>query len=208
MPLVPASDMPAAKVRSAELPLASTAPSGLEAAAPNPLEQAWTASKGGASGSVAPIKDSEPHEAGSMGASKRSEGPPQASSAPLGGSELHKVGSVGAITQAGNPLHGVKLEAVVTALVESYGWQELGQRINIRCFTSDPSIPSSLKFLRKTPWARDKVESLYLFMRREARRAAPPVHNFPPPRNALAADQAGIADCTAKAAQAGDAEPA
>ena len=84
--------------------------------------------------------------------------------------------------QAGNPLHGVTLEAVVTALAEHYGWEELGQRIAIRCFQSEPSVASSLKFLRKTPWARDKVESLYLFMLREIRRNSPTVHNFPPPR--------------------------
>jgi uncharacterized protein (DUF2132 family) len=86
-------------------------------------------------------------------------------------------------TQAGNPLHGVKLEAIVSALANHYGWPELGQRINIRCFTSDPSVASSLKFLRKTPWAREKTESLYLFMLREIRRSSPPVHNFPPPKN-------------------------
>ena len=84
--------------------------------------------------------------------------------------------------QTGNPLHGVTLEAIVTALAGHYGWEELGQRINIRCFTSDASVASSLKFLRKTPWAREKVESLYLFMLREVRRASPPLHNFPPPR--------------------------
>ena len=84
--------------------------------------------------------------------------------------------------QPGNPLHGVKLEAIVTALAAHYGWEELGQRINIRCFTSEPSVASSLKFLRKTPWAREKVESLYLFMLREIRRSSPPVHNFPPPK--------------------------
>ncbi|QUX94601.1 transporter [Marinomonas sp. CT5] len=65
-------------------------------------------------------------------------------------------------TQANNPLHGVKLEKVVTDLVEHYGWEELAIRININCFKSDPSVKSSLKFLRKTPWARDKVESLFL----------------------------------------------
>jgi uncharacterized protein (DUF2132 family) len=85
--------------------------------------------------------------------------------------------------QPGNPLHGLTLEAIVTALSDHYGWEELGQRINIRCFTFEPSVPSSLKFLRKTPWARDKVESLYLFMLREQRRAAPTVHNFPPPKS-------------------------
>ena len=84
--------------------------------------------------------------------------------------------------QPGNPLHGVKLEAVVTALVAHYGWDGLGQRIDIRCFTSEPSVASSLKFLRKTPWAREKVESLYLFMLRDIRRTRPTVHNFPPPR--------------------------
>jgi len=84
--------------------------------------------------------------------------------------------------QPGNPLHGVKLEAIVTALAAHYGWEDLGQRINIRCFTSEPSVASSLKFLRKTPWAREKVESLYLFMLREMRRSGPTVHNFPPPR--------------------------
>ena len=84
--------------------------------------------------------------------------------------------------QPANPLHGIKLEAIVTALGSHYGWEELGQRINIRCFTSEPSVASSLKFLRKTPWAREKVESLYLFMLREVKRNRPTVHNFPPPR--------------------------
>ena len=74
--------------------------------------------------------------------------------------------------QAGNPLHGLTLEAIVTALSNHYGWEELGQRIHIKCFTSDPSVASSLKFLRKTPWAREKVEGLYLFMLREVRRGA------------------------------------
>lgn len=65
-------------------------------------------------------------------------------------------------TQVNNPLHGVKLEKVVTDLVAHYGWEELSIRININCFKSDPSVKSSLKFLRKTPWARDKVETLFL----------------------------------------------
>lgn len=59
-------------------------------------------------------------------------------------------------------LHGVTLKMIVTELVEQFGWEELGREVEIRCFTNDPSIPSSLKFLRKTPWARDKVEALYL----------------------------------------------
>jgi len=61
-----------------------------------------------------------------------------------------------------DPLHGVTLEMMVTQLVECYGWEELGRRIKIKCFTNDPSIVSSLKFLRRTPWARQKVEALYL----------------------------------------------
>ncbi|MGL5815662.1 MAG: VF530 family DNA-binding protein [Aeromonas sp.] len=72
-----------------------------------------------------------------------------------------------ASSQKNNPLHGLTLEAIVTALVAHYGWEKLGQEINIRCFTLDPSIKSSLKFLRKTPWAREKVESLYLYMQRK-----------------------------------------
>lgn len=68
--------------------------------------------------------------------------------------------------QQADPLHGVTLKAIVSSLVEHYGWEELGRRISIRCFTTDPSISSSLKFLRKTPWARDKVEALYLQTRR------------------------------------------
>ena len=61
-----------------------------------------------------------------------------------------------------DPLHGITLKMVVTRLEEKYGWEELGKRINIKCFTSDPSLSSSLKFLRKTEWARAKVEALYL----------------------------------------------
>jgi uncharacterized protein (DUF2132 family) len=64
--------------------------------------------------------------------------------------------------QKNNPLHGLTLEAIVSRLAEHYGWDELGQLISIRCFQSDPSVKSSLKFLRKTPWAREKVEQLYL----------------------------------------------
>jgi uncharacterized protein (DUF2132 family) len=72
--------------------------------------------------------------------------------------------------QPKNPLHGMTLEKIVTALADYYGWEGLGERIPVRCFTHDPSVNSSLKFLRKTPWARDKVESLYLFMLRDMRR--------------------------------------
>ncbi|MFC0181379.1 Uncharacterized conserved protein [Pseudarcicella hirudinis] len=63
--------------------------------------------------------------------------------------------------QANNPLHGIKLEMMLNHLVDFYGWERLGELINIRCFNFDPSIKSSLKFLRKTPWARTKVEELY-----------------------------------------------
>lgn len=59
-------------------------------------------------------------------------------------------------------LHGITLKMIVTQLVEEFGWEEMGRRIDIRCFTQDPSIASSLKFLRRTPWARDKVEEMYL----------------------------------------------
>ena len=63
-----------------------------------------------------------------------------------------------------NPLHGINLKQIMNELVDHYGWDELGQRINIRCFNYDPSINSCLKFLRKTPWARTKVENLYIAM--------------------------------------------
>ena len=72
--------------------------------------------------------------------------------------------------QPRNPLHGITLEQIVTELVAHFGWAELGQQVNIRCFNENPSVASSLKFLRKTPWARAKVESLYLFMLREKKR--------------------------------------
>lgn len=61
-----------------------------------------------------------------------------------------------------NPLHGITLEMILNHLVDRYGWDDLGKRIQIRCFTNNPSLKSCLKFLRRTPWARDKVESLYL----------------------------------------------
>lgn len=64
--------------------------------------------------------------------------------------------------QSNNILHGITLEMILTQLVEQYGWEELGHRITIKCFTDDPSIKSSLKFLRRTPWARKKVEELYI----------------------------------------------
>ena len=66
------------------------------------------------------------------------------------------------VQQPNNPLHGITLEQIMNNLLEQYGWNELGKRINIRCFNNNPSVKSSLKFLRRTPWARTKVEDLYL----------------------------------------------
>lgn len=70
--------------------------------------------------------------------------------------------------QKNNPLHGKTLESIVNSLVEHYGWSELGSRIDIRCFTSEPSVKSSLKFLRKSPWARKRVEDLYIAMQQQS----------------------------------------
>ncbi len=64
--------------------------------------------------------------------------------------------------QPNNPLHGVKLATILESLVEHYGWEELALNVNINCFKKNPTIKSSLKFLRRTPWAREKVERLYL----------------------------------------------
>ena len=75
-----------------------------------------------------------------------------------------------AAKQARNPLHGLTLEAIVTALAAHYGWPGLAEQVPLRCFSHEPSVASSLKLLRKTPWAREKVESLYLYMLREQRR--------------------------------------
>jgi len=72
------------------------------------------------------------------------------------------------MTQANNPLHGITLEKLLTELVEHYGWQELSYMVNINCFKKDPSIKSSLKFLRKTEWARAKVESIYIELKNES----------------------------------------
>jgi uncharacterized protein (DUF2132 family) len=75
-------------------------------------------------------------------------------------------------SQPRNPLHGITLEMMLNQLVAHFGWEELAQQIPINCFASNPSVSSSLKFLRRTPWARAKVESLYQFMLREQKRAA------------------------------------
>jgi len=73
--------------------------------------------------------------------------------------------------QPRNPLHGVTLEQILNELVEHFGWPTMGERIRVRCFTTNPSVASSLTFLRRTPWARDRVESMYLFMLREKARS-------------------------------------
>ena len=72
--------------------------------------------------------------------------------------------------QTKNPLHGMTLEKIVNCLVERYGWEKLGKHINIRCFNNNPSVKSSLKFLRKTPWARKKVEDFYIAMQKNNRK--------------------------------------
>lgn len=74
--------------------------------------------------------------------------------------------------QPHNPLHGLTLEAILTELVAAYGWDGMAEHIALHCFANDPTLKSSLKFLRKTPWAREKVESLYLWHRRELKRQA------------------------------------
>jgi uncharacterized protein (DUF2132 family) len=77
--------------------------------------------------------------------------------------------------QPKNPLHGVRLEQILNELVQEMGWEMMAERVRVACFTSDPSISSSLKFLRKTPWAREKVEALYVAMKRQQRH-----HRSPP----------------------------
>lgn len=72
------------------------------------------------------------------------------------------------VQNSSDPLHGVTLKMILSELVEQYGWEEMGRKIDIRCFTHEPSIPSSLKFLRRTPWARDKVEEMYLRWKMES----------------------------------------
>ncbi|ABM31950.1 VF530 family protein [Paracidovorax citrulli] len=98
------------------------------------------------------------------GSPGRPSSPPEANHAP----------APSAPPQPRNPLHGITLEAIVVALQQEYGWKGLAERVPVRCFQSEPSVSSSLKFLRKTPWAREKVESLYLFMLRDRRRGHPP----------------------------------
>ncbi|MCK2128147.1 VF530 family protein [Thauera aromatica] len=82
--------------------------------------------------------------------------------------------------QPHNPLHGLTLERILNELVACYGWAALGRQIDIRCFNHEPGIASSLKFLRRTPWAREKVEALYLHMVRSNAAQRPPTHGAAP----------------------------
>jgi len=82
--------------------------------------------------------------------------------------------------QKNNPLHGVKLEALLKELVDHYGWQSLGQKINLNCFKNNPSIKSSLKFLRRTEWAREKVERFYLYDFKRLPKARDDQYEIPP----------------------------
>lgn len=91
--------------------------------------------------------------------------------------------------QRNNPLHGVKLEALLTELVEHYGWEVLADAININCFKSNPSIKSSLKFLRRTDWAREKVESFYLYKYKSLPRPDDSQYDLPPRDRLVPMDQ-------------------
>ena len=110
-----------------------------------------------------------------LGAMTASSSPPPSlapADSPADASSAPSSPSNAPVKQPRNPLHGITLEAMVVALSDYFGWEELGRQIPIRCFQIDPSLGSSLKFLRKTPWAREKVESLYLFMLRDQKRNA------------------------------------
>jgi uncharacterized protein (DUF2132 family) len=91
--------------------------------------------------------------------------------------------------QKNNPLHGVKLETLLTELVEHYGWEPLAADMNMNCFKSNPSIKSSLKFLRKTPWAREKVESFYLYKYKRLPRPDDEQYALPPRDRTIPLDQ-------------------
>lgn len=91
--------------------------------------------------------------------------------------------------QKNNPLHGVKLEALLTELVDHYGWEVLASSINVNCFRSNPSIKSSLKFLRQTPWAREKVESFYLYKFKRLPKPDDEQYQLPPRDRKIPLDQ-------------------
>lgn len=91
--------------------------------------------------------------------------------------------------QKNNPLHGVKLEVLLTELVDHYSWEDLADAMNLNCFKSNPSIKSSLKFLRKTPWAREKVEGFYLYKFKRLPRADDEQYELPPRDRTIPLDQ-------------------
>lgn len=91
--------------------------------------------------------------------------------------------------QKNNPLHGVKLETLLTELVEQYGFEILAEQINLNCFISNPSIKSSLKFLRKTPWARNKLEAFYLYKFKQLPRPSDDNHQLEPRARTISLDQ-------------------
>jgi uncharacterized protein (DUF2132 family) len=91
--------------------------------------------------------------------------------------------------QKNNPLHGLKLEVLLTELVEHYDWEVLADAMNLNCFKSNPSIKSSLKFLRKTPWAREKVESFYLYKFKNLPRPDDQQYALPPRERTISLDQ-------------------
>jgi len=91
--------------------------------------------------------------------------------------------------QKNNPLHGIKLEALLTELLEHYSWEELANAMNLNCFKSNPSIKSSLKFLRKTPWAREKVEGFYLYKLKRLPRPDDEQYELPPRDRTIPLDQ-------------------
>jgi uncharacterized protein (DUF2132 family) len=91
--------------------------------------------------------------------------------------------------QKNNPLHGIKLEVLLNELVDHYGWESLGEDMNLNCFKSNPSIKSSLKFLRKTPWAREKVESFYLYKFKRLPRPDDAQYALPPRDRTIPLDQ-------------------
>ncbi len=91
--------------------------------------------------------------------------------------------------QKNNPLHGIKLEALLTELLEHYSWEDLATAMNLNCFKSNPSIKSSLKFLRKTPWAREKVEGFYLYKYKRLPRPDDEQYELPPRDRTIPLDQ-------------------
>lgn len=109
--------------------------------------------------------------------------------------------------QKNNPLHGVKLEALVTELVDHYGWKRLGEAINLNCFKSNPSIKSSLKFLRRTEWAREKVERFYLYDYKRLPKASDAEYDIPPRQRNIAKSAQSKQSSPAKVSQQSSQQP-